>query len=71
MGTRGPFLGLKRPEREVYHSPPIAKVRNAWNYTSTPQYAFMAWWLVKHKENFTFALQYKRTYRVAYIDCDM
>jgi hypothetical protein len=28
--------------------------RSEWNYTSTPQYAFMAWCLVKHRDNFTF-----------------
>jgi hypothetical protein len=28
--------------------------KNVWSYTSTPQYAFMAWCLVKHRDNFTF-----------------
>jgi hypothetical protein len=28
--------GLKRPEREAYHSPSTAEIRNAWRYTSTP-----------------------------------
>jgi len=28
--------------------------KNEWSYTSTPQYAYMAWWLVKHRDNFTF-----------------
>jgi hypothetical protein len=32
----------------------LAEVRNAWSYTSTPQYIFMAWCLVKH--NFTIIL---------------
>jgi len=27
-------------------------------YTSTPQYAFMAWCLVKHRDNFTFTFFY-------------
>jgi hypothetical protein len=36
-------------------SPPSsAEVKKAWSYTSTPRYAFMAWCLVKHKDNFTF-----------------
>jgi hypothetical protein len=26
---------------------------NAWRYTSTPQYASMAWCLVKQRDNFT------------------
>jgi hypothetical protein len=36
-------LGVKRPGREADHSPPSnAEFKNVWNYTSTPQYAFMA-----------------------------
>jgi hypothetical protein len=48
-------LGVKRQGREADHSPPSsAGVKNAWSYTSTPQYVFMAWCLVKHRHNFTF-----------------
>jgi hypothetical protein len=48
-------MGVKRPEREADHSPPSsAEVKNTWSYTSTPQYVFMAWCLVKHRDNFTF-----------------
>jgi hypothetical protein len=47
-------LGLKQPGREADHSPPSsAEVKNAWSYSSTPQYDFMAWCLVKHRGNFT------------------
>jgi hypothetical protein len=46
--------GLKQPGREVDHSPPSSKVKNTWRYTSTPQYVFMAWCLVKQRDNFTF-----------------
>jgi hypothetical protein len=50
-------LGEKRPGREADHSPPSsAEVKNAWSYTSTPQYVFMAWCLVKHRDNFNFYL---------------
>jgi hypothetical protein len=28
-----------------------------WRYTSTPQYVFMAWCLVKHRDNFTFTFR--------------
>jgi hypothetical protein len=43
--------------READHSPPSsAEVKNAWSYTSTPQYAFMAWCLVKNRDNFTFTI---------------
>jgi hypothetical protein len=35
--------GVKRPGREVYHSPPTsAEVKKMWIYTSTIPYAFMA-----------------------------
>jgi hypothetical protein len=43
-----PFLiqwvpGVKRPGREVDHSPPTsAEVKKMWIYTATPTYAFMA-----------------------------
>jgi hypothetical protein len=36
------FLGIKRPWREPYHSPPCSdQVKNAWSCTSTPQYVFI------------------------------
>jgi hypothetical protein len=48
-------LGIKRPGREADHSPPSsAEVKNAWSYTSTLQYVFIAWCLVKYRDNFTF-----------------
>jgi len=51
-------LGVKRPEREPDHSLPFsAKLKNAWSYTSTPQYAFMAWCSVKAQGKFTSAKQ--------------
>jgi hypothetical protein len=53
MGTRGSYPGGKAAGREADHSPPSsAEVKNAWSYTSTPQYAFMAWCLVKHRDSF-------------------
>jgi hypothetical protein len=37
-------LEVKWPGCEADHSPPSsADVKNAWSYTSSPQYAFMAW----------------------------
>jgi hypothetical protein len=52
-------LGVKRPEREADRShPSSSEVKNAWGYTSTPQYAFMAWCSVKHRKTFTFTLPY-------------
>jgi hypothetical protein len=40
MSTGGSFSG--------------GKAAGAWSYTSTPQYVFMAWYLVEHRENFSF-----------------
>jgi hypothetical protein len=38
------FLGVKLLGHEADHScPSNAEVKNAWSYTSTPPYAFMAW----------------------------
>jgi len=56
------YPGIKQPESEAYHSPLCsAEAKNAWRCTSTPKYVFMAWCLVKHRDNFTFTLVYLRT----------
>jgi len=48
-------LGVKRPELEADNSPPSsAEIKKAWSYASLPQYVFMAWCLIKHRDNFTF-----------------
>jgi hypothetical protein len=48
-------LGVKLPGREADYSPPFsAEIKNAWSCTSIPQYVFMAWCLVKHRDNFAF-----------------
>jgi len=48
-------LVVKRPEPDADQSPPFsAAVKNTWSYTSTPPYVFVAWCLVKHRDNFTF-----------------
>jgi hypothetical protein len=48
-------VGVKRPGLEADHLPPSsAEIRNAWSYTSTLHYVFMARCLVKHRDNFTF-----------------
>jgi hypothetical protein len=40
---------------EADHSLPSgAEVKKAWSYTSTVPYVFMAWYLVKHRDSFTF-----------------
>jgi hypothetical protein len=39
---------------EAEHSLPSGSVvKNKWNYTSTPPYIFMVWYLVKYRDNFT------------------
>jgi hypothetical protein len=51
MGTRDSFPGGKAAGREADHSSPSsAEVKNAWNYTLTPQYVFMGWCLIKHRD---------------------
>jgi len=53
-GTEGSFPGGKAVGREADHSAPSsAEVKNEWRYTSTPYYAFIAWCLVKHRDNCT------------------
>jgi hypothetical protein len=54
VGTRGSFPGGKAD----HSSPSSAEVKNAWSCTSTPPYVFMAWCLVKHRDNFTFFYLY-------------
>jgi hypothetical protein len=47
-------LRVKQPGREADHLPPSsAEVKNVWSYTSTPQHVFMAWCLVKQRDNST------------------
>jgi hypothetical protein len=44
MGT----LLLKRPKSQADHQPPSSsEVKNAWSYTSTSPYIYMAWFLIK------------------------
>jgi len=41
-------LGVRWLGHEADHLlPSSAKVKNAWRYNSTPQYAFMAWHLIR------------------------
>jgi hypothetical protein len=48
------YGGVEVSERDADHSAPsITGVKNAWSYTPTPQYVFMAWFLVKNRNNFT------------------
>jgi hypothetical protein len=48
-------LGVKQLGRESDYSPPSsAVVKKTWMYTSIPPYVFIAWYLVKHRNNFSF-----------------
>jgi hypothetical protein len=52
-------LWVMRPGRDADHSPlSSAEVKNAWSYTSTPQYVFMTWCFVKHRDDFTFTFTF-------------
>jgi hypothetical protein len=49
--------GVKRPGGKADHSPPSSpEVKNEWSCTPNPQYVFMEWYLVKHRNKFTFYL---------------
>jgi hypothetical protein len=45
--TQALSLGVKQAGQETGHSPPSGpKVKNAWNYISTPPYVFVALHLI-------------------------
>jgi hypothetical protein len=45
-----PSLGVERPGLKLTtHLHLVQRSKNAWSYTSAPQYAFMAWCLVKDR----------------------
>jgi hypothetical protein len=45
---------IKRRGLEADHSfLSSVEVKNAWSYTSTRQYVFILWYLVKRRDNFT------------------
>jgi hypothetical protein len=59
MGTDGSFLGVKRPEREADHSPPYsAEIKECVELYLHSRNVFMAWCLVKHRDNLTFCLYF-------------
>jgi hypothetical protein len=51
-GTGGSFPSC-REMKPTTHLHLFPRPKNAWSYTATPQDVFMAWWLVKHRDNFT------------------
>jgi hypothetical protein len=54
MDARALSAGVK-PQHEADQSPPSgAEVKNAWNFISSPQYAFMVWCFIKNRDSFVF-----------------
>jgi len=48
---------VKRPRREADHSLPFnAEVKNAWNYSSSPPYAFIARYVSKNRDTLPFIM---------------
>jgi hypothetical protein len=53
--TRGSFAWVKLLNLNLTnHLHIVSRSKNAWSYTFTPPYVFMAWCLVKHSDNVTF-----------------
>jgi hypothetical protein len=52
-GTGGLFSGVKRLVRESNSSPPSSAESRMHGVILPPQYFFMVWCLVNHRENFT------------------
>jgi hypothetical protein len=64
---RDSFPGGKEVGCEANRSPLCsAEVNNVWSYTSTSQYVFMAWCLVKHRDNCNFDFTFLR-WQLGYI----
>jgi len=58
MGTVGSFPEGKESERQAYYSlPSSVAVKNMWSYSFTPSCVLMSWYLLKHRNNFTFTYQ--------------
>jgi hypothetical protein len=59
--TGGLNVGIKRLDLEANYSPSSsAEVKNAWSYTSTSIYIFVAWCVVKRKDQSIFSYIYFR-----------
>jgi hypothetical protein len=57
ISTGALYPGVKQVGREADHSLPYSvEVKNEWGYTFTHPYVFMAWCLVKPRDNFTYRI---------------
>jgi hypothetical protein len=56
MGTRGSFLGVKVAQdlKMTTHSHVAPRLIMLGAIPPLPQYVFMAWGLIKHRDSFTF-----------------
>jgi len=63
--------GVKQPGREADRSPlPSTEVKNAWNYSSTSPYVFMAWCLIKYRSSITYTFLISEQIRVTgFVPC--
>jgi hypothetical protein len=61
MGTGGSSSELKWPGREADDSPPSITDVSVCGTVPPPQYVFMIWCLVKHRDNFTLPYTYAVT----------
>jgi hypothetical protein len=65
MGIRGSVPGSKAIGRKADHSPPSsAEVKECVELSPLPQYAFMAWCLVNHRDKNIVAKKYIRIIRM-------
>jgi hypothetical protein len=59
LEKQGLKVEVKRPWREANNSSPsIAEFKNVQSSTYTRQYVFMAWYLVKYRDNYTFTFRF-------------
>ena len=57
--------GVMQPVQEaVLSSPSNPEVKNAWNFTSTSAFAFLAWFLIKYGVNLVFRFYLRRVREV-------
>jgi hypothetical protein len=57
MGS--PSLRVKRLGRKAGYLHLVPRSKKAWNCTSSPQYVFMVWCIVEHRDNVTFIFYYQ------------
>jgi hypothetical protein len=60
-------VGVEQPGVKLnIHLHLAPRSKNEWSYTSIPQYVFTAWYLVKHRDDFTFTTPEKNQDMQAY-----